>query len=242
MNAPHPIETFDYDSIPVGYYDEVFRRSRGIQSKWHHQKFARVRLEIPPGSRLLDVGCGPGTFLGSMPVDSACLGLDIAKPQIDYAQARYATEARSFALMTPGQLPVPSAAYDVVTIVELLEHITRDEAAQLLTECLRVLRPGGKIVLTTPNYGCLWPPLEFLTNRLGKVSYADQHITKYRAPLLRELLGSTGFAGVQVETCLFSGPFFAALGWSLADTMARIEPAFLSRRLGHLLIGRATKP
>lgn len=232
---------FDYDSIPVGYYDEVFRRGRGIQSKWHHQKFARVREEIAPGSRLLDVACGPGTFIGSLPAGISCTGIDIAKAQIDYAHAHYATTERRFALMAPGNLPVASDSFDVVTIVELIEHITAAEAAQLFTECRRVLRPGGKIVVTTPNYACLWPALEFLTNRLGKVSYEDQHITKYRAPSLRELFHTAGFADPQVDTCLFSAPFFAALGWSLADTVARLEPAFLTQRFGHLLIGRATK-
>jgi len=232
---------FDYDSIPVGYYDEVFRRNRGIQSKWHHQKFARVRAEIAPGSRLLDVACGPGTFVSTLPAGVSCVGLDIAKAQIDYAQVHYATTERSFALMAPGALPVASDSFDVVTVVELIEHIPTAEAAQLLAECRRVLRPGGKLVVTTPNYAFLWPLLEFLTNRLGKVSYEDQHITQYRAPVLRALFRSAGFADPQVDTCLFSAPFFAALNWSLADSVARLEPNFLAHNFGHLLIGRATK-
>lgn len=238
--APSP-PAFDYDSIPVGYYDEVFRRGRGLQSKWHHLKFARVRAELPPSGRLLDVACGPGTFLGTLPAGLTCLGLDIAKAQIDYAQGHYAGAGRSFSLMAPGELPVAAESIDVVTIVELIEHISMAEATRLLTECRRVLRPGGKLVLTTPNYACLWPLLEYLTNRVGKVTYEDQHITKYRAQSLRALLRDSGFGTANVETCLFSAPFFAAFSWSLADTVARIEPSFLTRRCGHLLIGSATK-
>ena len=58
--------TFDYEEIPPGYYDEAFRRGRGAQSKWHHLKFRRVAEEIAGRRRLLDVGCGPGTFIGHM--------------------------------------------------------------------------------------------------------------------------------------------------------------------------------
>ena len=36
---PEMPSDFDYDTIPVGYYDNVYRRRRGIQSKWHHMKF-----------------------------------------------------------------------------------------------------------------------------------------------------------------------------------------------------------
>lgn len=96
--------------------------------------------------------------------------------------------------------------------------------------------------MTTPNYAGLWPLLEFLTNYLGKVSYKDQHITKYRPSLLLELLTSAGFSNSKVETHLFSAPFFAAFGWSFADVIARLEPVLITRYCGHLLLGTAINP
>lgn len=239
--AEHTKIDFNYDSIPIGYYDSVFRFGKGIQSKWHHLKFDRVRRELPPTGRHLDIACGPGTFIGTLAPGLICTGLDIAKAQIDYARKRYATPARSFTVMKPGELPVGSDTFDVVTIVELIEHITKPEAMRLLAECRRVLRLGGKLVVTTPNYACLWPILEHVTNRLGKVSYEEQHISRYRPRSLQELLDFSGLTATHVETCLFSAPFFAAIAWSLADKVARLEPALLTRRCGHLLIGTAVK-
>ena len=58
---------FDYETITPGYYDLIFRRGRGAQSKWHHLKFARVAEEIAGCSRHLDIGCGPGDRLSSLP-------------------------------------------------------------------------------------------------------------------------------------------------------------------------------
>jgi len=45
-----PESPFDYDSIPVGYYDLVFQRRCGVQSKWHHLKFQHVSREFSLGA------------------------------------------------------------------------------------------------------------------------------------------------------------------------------------------------
>jgi 2-polyprenyl-3-methyl-5-hydroxy-6-metoxy-1,4-benzoquinol methylase len=233
--------SFNYDSIPVGYYDQIFNRGKGIQSKWHHLKFRRVAREFPAKGRHLDVACGPGTFMGTLPVSIESIGVDIAVPQIEYASKHYASANREFRTMAPGRLPYDDASFDIVTSVELIEHISSEESGLLLKDCLRVLKPGGKIIVTTPNYACFWPVLEFALNRSAKVSYEDQHITKYKPRRLRETLETAGFSGVKVETCLFAAPFAAALGWGFADTIEQLEPGFLVRNLGHLLIGTASK-
>lgn len=233
--------TYDYDSIPVGYYDEIFRRKQGMQSKWHHLKFKRVREEFPAKGLHIDVACGPGTLIGTVPASVTSTGLDISAPQIEYAGKHYSAPGRDFRLMQPGVLELPDDAADVVTSIELIEHIDEPEALRLMRECRRVLRAGGKLIVTTPNYGFLWPAIEFFLNRLGKVSYQDQHITKYTPKRLRSLLLASGFTSVKVETCLWSAPFAAALGWDFADTVDRLEPDFLQRRFGHLLIAVAHK-
>lgn len=232
---------FDYDSIPIGYYDDIFQRRRGIQSKWHHLKFKRVREEFPSSGTHVDVACGPGTFMGTLPAAVSSTGVDISEPQISYARQRYVASNRSFRTMVPGTLDFPDASTDIVTSIELIEHIEEQEAIRLLRECHRILKPGGKMVVTTPNYAFLWPLIELGLNRFGKVSYDEQHITKYTPAKLRRLLASVGFAGVRVETCLWSAPFAAALGWNFADTIARLEPGFITKNLGHLLVGIAYK-
>jgi 2-polyprenyl-3-methyl-5-hydroxy-6-metoxy-1,4-benzoquinol methylase len=232
---------FDYDSIPVGYYDTIFQRRKGAQSKWHHLKFQRVARELPAEGQYLDVACGPGTFIGTVSSQLFCTGVDIAAAQIDYASKHYGNPTKKFQMMEPGRLPFPDATFDVVTSVELIEHISPAEAAQLFLECKRVLKPGGKLIVTTPNYACLWPMIEWFLNKLSKVSYESQHITKYKPASLAAKLNEAGLGNVKVETCLFSAPFMAAISWGFSDFVARIEPGFLVRKRGHLLIGTATK-
>ena len=232
---------FDYESIPVGYYDEVFHRERGVQSKWHHLKFARIRERMRQPQQHLDVGCGPGTFIGTLSGHGTSVGADISEVQLDYAEQHYASPDRRFVAITPGALPFDDASFDCVTLVELIEHLTPDDAMTTLREAHRVLCPGGQLLVSTPNYRSLWPVIEGLLNRLGNVDYSDQHINKFNRKRLAGLLQDCGFREVGVEAYQLAAPFAAALGWRVADTVARLEPEWLTSRAGLLLLAEGEK-
>lgn len=235
-------EPFDYESIPVGYYDEVFRRGQGIQSKWHHLKFRRVAEELDGYERVLDVGCGPGTMIGSIAGDREFVGTDLSTRQIDYARATYGSESRRFYARTPASLPDEEGPFDAVTLVELIEHLDPAVVEVTIDEALERLRPGGKLVLTTPNFRSLWPLIEAVINRVSDVTYDFQHINKFHRGRLGDLLRSHGLTSVHVEPYLFAAPFVASLGWDLSDRMARLERGPLERLMGMLLLGTGIKP
>ena len=232
---------YDYDSIPVGYYDDIYRLNTGMQSKWHHLKFRKVFSEFPNSCKHLDVACGPGTFVGNLPPTIMSIGVDIANAQITYAKSKYSQSNVDFKLMSPGNLPFDDASFDIITSIELIEHISPEETKILLKECLRVLKPRGKLIITTPNYGAFWPILETVLNRVSKLSYKEQHITKYKKYRLKQTLSEAGFNNVNVKSFMFSAPFTAALNWRIADIIDSIEPDFIVNNLGHLLLGVATK-
>ena len=76
---------YNYYQIPVGYYDTLHNKSSGVQSKWHWLKFLKFNNSLLPSDKHLDVGCGPGTFIGNYSYGNS-FGVDIALPQIEYAQ------------------------------------------------------------------------------------------------------------------------------------------------------------
>ena len=233
---------YDYDSIPVGYYDVVYGRARGVQSKWHHHKFARFRLALAGHRRHLDIGCGPGTFIGSLGPGHDSTGVDIAPGQIAYARVHHAAAHRAFDTIGPGRLPFDGASFDAVTLIELIEHLSADDARALLAEALRVLRPGGILLVSTPNYGGLWPVVEALVNRLGATSYADQHIARYDRASLGDAISRAGGAGISVRAYMGLAPFCALLGWRFADRIARLEAGAAENFYGLLLFATARKP
>src|ERR1043165_3747028 len=87
-----------YDDIAPGYYDQVYARGRGLQWFWHHHRFVSVASLLPArGNTLLDMGCGPGTFLGHFAggyVEG--VGIDLARPQIEYAERTYGSAKLRF--------------------------------------------------------------------------------------------------------------------------------------------------
>ena len=232
---------FDYETIPGGYYDAVYRRRRGIQSKWHHLKFRRVVEEMKGHQRHLDVGCGPGTLIGSLDDRFVSTGIDISRTEIDYARRLYESESRRFFAVSACALSDDCRDYDVATVVEVVEHLAPAELDDVLRATIGRLRPGGKLVVTTPNYRSAWPLVQMLVNRFGELNYAPQHINRFAPHRLRQLLQDLGLNDVRVHPYLALAPFAAPLGWRVPDMLARLERGSLERVAGLLLLGTGTK-
>jgi SAM-dependent methyltransferase len=233
---------FVYETIPGGYYDAVYRRGRGIQSKWHHLKFRRVIEEMEGRQRHLDVGCGPGTLIGLLDQNFISTGIDISAAEVDYARRVYESESKRFFAVSVRALPDDCRDYDVATVVEVVEHLAPAELDDVLRATIGRLRPGGKLVVTTPNFRSAWPLVELLVSRFGGLNYAAQHINRLTPGRLRQLLRDLGLKDVQVHPYLALAPFAAPLGWRLADMLARLERGPLERAAGLLLLGTGIKP
>jgi SAM-dependent methyltransferase len=233
---------FDYETISGGYYDDVYRRGRGIQSKWHHLKFRRVIEEMEGHQRHLDVGCGPGTLIGLLDHRFISTGIDISTAEIDYARREYQSESKRFFALPLRALPDECRHYDVATIVEVIEHLGPAELDDVLRTTIERLRVGGKLVVTTPNFRSAWPIVEILVDRLGELSYARQHINRFKPPRLSQLLQDVGLEDVRVQPYLALAPFVAPLGWRLADAFAQLERGPIERAAGLLLLGTGYKP
>jgi|KBSMisStandDraft_5_1062788.scaffolds.fasta_scaffold08289_3 2-polyprenyl-3-methyl-5-hydroxy-6-metoxy-1,4-benzoquinol methylase len=233
---------FDYAAVETGYYDRVYRKQKGAQSKWHWLKFQYMRDLLPKEGKLLDIACSAGTFIGSLDEGLDATGVDIAASQVDYASEHYGAPGKRFLQMDEGKLPFDDNTFDAVTVIELVEHLTVEQNRAILAEAWRVLKPKtGVLVVSTPNYHSGWPVLEILVNKLGELSYADQHITKFHRRRLADLLRGSGFHQVEARPYQGVAPFGAMLGWRFADFLYRIERWGLSGIYGFLLVATARK-
>ena len=131
----------------------------------------RIRQVLPvlqqhPDCRLLDIGCGwEARLLKAVePYVKSAVGLDFKAPKI--ATAKLATITATLT----DKLPFPNAAFDVVTLLAVLEHLAQPRA--MVGEIARVLKPGGHVVLTVPTLAAK-PVLEFLAYRLHVVSETE---------------------------------------------------------------------
>jgi 2-polyprenyl-3-methyl-5-hydroxy-6-metoxy-1,4-benzoquinol methylase len=228
---------FNYDGIPKGYYDKVLREGNPVRRLWHVSKFERVLDYLPqrPNQSILDIGCFAGTFLSLVPEHrfSRQVGVDILPEQIAYANATYGTPFREFRHMrTIAELDASvKETFDCVTLVEVIEHLKPEEIRTLFHQIVDRLDPGGKLVLTTPNYASAWPLIEVVLNKVSEVSYEEQHITKFTYFNMEQKLAAIYpdlwlyFNTLDFKTTThFMTPFMAAVSYDVARGLSRVVP------------------
>jgi len=106
--------------------------------------------QLPPGERLLDVGCGSGTLGGVLLAEGRYAevhGLEISGEAVERARER-GVRAQVFNL-NRGPFPHPDGSFDAVTCLAVIEHVL--DPRPVLDEIARVLKPRGLLVLDTPN-------------------------------------------------------------------------------------------
>ena len=104
-------------------------------------KYVRVLAgDLTPGAPVLDVGCGAGQVVEALRARGfAAAGLDVAPPKL--------AGCRGYDGQT---IPFPEASFAAVGAFNVLEHV--EEPVPFLDEMARVLRPGGRLVVSSPNF------------------------------------------------------------------------------------------
>lgn len=106
------------------------------------------------GATILDFGCGPGLLLEKLARKEICLsGCDSSRSSLEAASIRLQNSPRLKELVLVDGFPsrLESDRFDTVFFVETIEHILPDQMNATLSEVLRVTKPGGYIVVSTPN-------------------------------------------------------------------------------------------
>jgi 2-polyprenyl-3-methyl-5-hydroxy-6-metoxy-1,4-benzoquinol methylase len=219
------------EKIPVGYYHEILETGHPVRRAWHLLKFRRVLDFLPdaPGQSVLDIGCFAGTFLSMLPEEQfgRQVGVDILKDQIDYANTHFGTPFRRFEYVKDIQaIEAIEGGFDCVTLIEVIEHLEPHDVDAVLTQAANKLRPGGRLVVSTPNYASAWPLIERLLNRYSDVTYDEQHITRFTYFDCEAKLRSLSRAvrddfelELKTTTHLLS-PFLAVLGVDVASAVS----------------------
>lgn len=132
------------------YRSEAGRRfNRWIEygiNRFMQGRKSRIVRMMSPG-RLLDIGCGRGSFLAGM----RDAGWDVAGVEFSEETASYARE--TFGMPVATGLSHPDESLDVITINHVLEHIP--DPVAMLGDCRRLLKKGGLLVVAVPNIASL---------------------------------------------------------------------------------------
>lgn len=165
--------------------------------RWHHLAYIARALPAAldrlirglapaPGSRILDYGCADQPYRGFFPAGVDYVGADLP-----------GNPAATVGIAVDGTVAAPDASFDVVLSTQVLEHV--DDPTVYLSECFRVLRPGGILVLSThgmmiyhPDPVDLWRwTCEGLRRAVGDAGFEVAHFEGIMG------MGATGLQLVQ---------------------------------------------
>lgn len=187
------------DHLLQAYYADNAKRYSMMSpfiKAFHERRLAVLKRlftkHIKPGARVIDVGSGHSMFYlifgENPPFHVTCLDLD--RTLITQIGPQRPTYRWLVAAMQ--ELPFDDASYDVLYAGEIIEHVADPDLA--LAEWNRVLRPGGTLIVTTPNR-------ERFLNRINKtnavVSY--EHLVEFTCDELRTMFDNSGFDMIGAE-------------------------------------------
>lgn len=159
--------------------EDAYLQSRGTYTIYamHAASYTFVQA-ICTGKKVLDFGCGSG--YGTRRISEfaqEAQGVDVASDAVEYAKARYRNDNLHFLQIDPqSPLPFPDGSFDVLLSFQVIEHVSDDDA--YLREAHRLLKPGGTLVVITPDRESRLLP--------GQKPWNRWHLREYAMPQLAD--------------------------------------------------------
>jgi glycosyltransferase involved in cell wall biosynthesis len=172
------LDSADYD-------DRAFYSIIPPQRYWQRRRHGIVLLWARGFERILDAGCGSSIIAQSL---NNVIAMDIKFEKVRFLRRHSIPVAQASAF----SLPFKNESFDCLISSEVIEHVPMDDV--LFTEMRRVLRPGGTLIIGTPDYATLgWRIIEPIYGFVMPWGYKDEHITHYTHSSLCEVLKRHGF-------------------------------------------------
>ena len=183
------------NSVAAADYDHrAFDSPIWLQRYWQRARHRIVLGFLEDRKDVLDIGCGSSRIIQSLP---DVVGLDILQHKLRWLKPRHRLLVRA----SCDRLPFRAGSFVAVINSEVIEHVP--DSPDIWSEMWRVLRPGGILVLGTPDYGrWLWWVLEWVYGKILPGAYAHEHITHFTSEGLARRLRAAGY---EILDCRYVG-------------------------------------
>lgn len=193
----------EFDQFAENYraiHTENVKGLSGVDSDYFSKYKIEEIQELINGKRILDLGCGDG--ISAKYIDELCdaksyIGIDVSQKSIQEATARNLDEKYSFVIYDGKHIPCDDNSLDVVFIACVIHHINVGQRVDILKECMRVLVPGGHIIIFEHN------PRNLLTLKTVETCPFDEGAILIKERELRQTLIKANFRMIKVFYTIF---------------------------------------
>ncbi len=174
--------------MEAGVYDEM---GAVEDSHWWFVSRRRIvqallaRLDVPAGAEVLEIGAGTGGNLAMLSEIGRLTAVEMSEHARSIATVK--TSVKILSGQLPDGLPLFDNAFDLVVLLDVLEHVDQD--AESLCEIFGLLNPGGYVLLTVPAFQSLW----------SQHDEVHHHCRRYRRAPFQALLRRAGFEVVYLS-------------------------------------------
>lgn len=173
--------------LSADYDDRAYDSRIPLQRYWQRNRYRHVTELAAGQGPVLDVGCGSSRIIEALPPGSVALDVEARKLRHSRKFNQFLVRGSAFSL------PFADGSFPCVVSSQVIEHVPRE--SPMLSELCRVLAPGGRLVLGTPDYDRWeWVWIEKLYGWAAPGAYADEHITHYTRRQLIDLFEKLGYS------------------------------------------------
>jgi 2-polyprenyl-3-methyl-5-hydroxy-6-metoxy-1,4-benzoquinol methylase len=193
-----------------------------------HDVILGMMQDLPP-SRVLDLGCSGGLFASHLRASGHHVtGVDL----VEVPGVRERTDHFIKARLEDGIPGEAGDGFDVVVVADIIEHLPQPDL--VLNDICRVLRPGGEVMLSVPNFGHWYPRIRVVTGLFGydrRGILDETHLRFFTRRTLRRMVRATGFdileehvTGLPLRTISESDRSRLRLTHRIDRTLVRVRP------------------